>query len=154
MSFNLVIDIRPGKYRYTLSDFETDRWRIPGEGRDKGQSNVIHRQRVNSLRKELASAPKKNQEEIRLMIEKEEVSYKKEYEAVMNFIEGLKSFAVIDDFDNLESELLSDSDSASTTQANQSSPNSSNTSPAKVTESSIIIPQRQPSNFFYPPLKR
>lgn len=97
VQFNLVIDIRPGKYRYTLSDFVTDRWRIPGEGKDKGQSNIIHWQRVNSLQKELEKAKKKNKEELVIMIEKEKASYEGEYKAVMDFIEGLKTFAVISD---------------------------------------------------------
>lgn len=97
VQFNLVIDIRPGKYRYTLSDFVTDRWRIPGEGKDKGQSNIIHWQRVNSLQKELEKARKKDKEELVIMIEKEKASYEGEYKAVMDFIEGLKTLAVISD---------------------------------------------------------
>ena len=95
--FNLVIDIRPGKYRYTLTHFVTDRWRIPGEGKDKGQSNMIHWQRVNSLQKELEKAKKKDKEEIAGMIEKEKISYEGEYKAVMDFIDGLKTFANISD---------------------------------------------------------
>ena len=97
VQFTLVIDIRPGKYRYTLSDFVTDRWRIPGEGKDKGQSNIIHWQRVNSLQKELEKARKKDKEELVIMIEKEKASYEGEYKAVMDFIEGLKTLAVISD---------------------------------------------------------
>lgn len=95
VNFNLVIDIRPGKYRYTLTNFVTDRWRIPGEGKDKGQSNMIHWQRVNSLQKELEKARKKDKEEIARMIEQENVSYQGEYRAVMDFIDGLNNFAII-----------------------------------------------------------
>lgn len=95
VNFNLVIDIRPGKYRYTLTNFVTDRWRIPGEGKDKGQSNMIHWQRVNSLQKELEKARKKDKEEIARMIEQENVSYQGEYRAVMDFIDGLNTFAII-----------------------------------------------------------
>lgn len=97
VNFNLVIDIRLGKYRYTLTNFVTDRWRIPGEGKDKGQSNMIHWQRVNSLQKELEKARKKDKEELVTMIEKEKASYEGEYKAVMDFIEGLKTFAIIND---------------------------------------------------------
>lgn len=97
VNFNLVIDIRPGKYRYTLSNFITDRWRIPGEGKDKGQSNMIHWQRVNSLQKELEKARKKDKEEIAGMIKQETVSYQGEYRAVMDFIDGLNHFAIIND---------------------------------------------------------
>lgn len=92
--FNLVIDNRPGKYRYTLSNFVTARWRIR-EGKDNGQSNMIHWQRVNSLQKLLEKARKKDKEELTMMIEKENASYEGEYKAVMDFIEGLKTFAVI-----------------------------------------------------------
>lgn len=95
--FNVVIDIRPGKYRYTLSNFVTDRWRIPGEGKDKGQSNTIHWQRINSLQKELDNARKKDKDEFVRMIEKEKASYEAEYKSVMNFIKGLESFAIISD---------------------------------------------------------
>ena len=97
VNFNLVIDIRPGKYRYTLSHFETDRWRIPGDGKDKGQSNVIHWQRVNSLMMEKARARSKDIPEITQMIKKEKLSYASEHKAVMDFIDGLRTFCVISD---------------------------------------------------------
>ncbi len=97
VKFNLVIDIRPGKYRYTLTKFITDRWRIPGEGKDNGPSNMIHWQRVNSLQKELDHAKKKDKEEFVQMIEKEKFSYEAEYKTVLDFIEGLKTFAIISD---------------------------------------------------------
>lgn len=98
VNFNLVIDIRPGKYRYTLTHFITDRWRIPGDGKDKGPSNLIHWQRVNSLSKEMAKAKEKDKSEIEAMIEKEKMSYKLEHEAVLSFIEKMRCFAVIEDF--------------------------------------------------------
>ena len=93
----MVIDIRPGKYRYTLTNFMTDRWRITGEGKDNGPSNMIHWQRVNSLKKLLNKAISKKNSPYNQMIEAEEASYKAEYEAVMNFIDGLKSFTNISD---------------------------------------------------------
>lgn len=97
VKFNLVIDIRPGKYRYTLTNFWTDRWRIKGEGKDNGPSNMIHWQRVNSLNKLYKRALNKEVSIYGPMIEAEEESYKAEYAAVMNFIEGLKTFATIND---------------------------------------------------------
>lgn len=97
VKFNLVIDIRPGKYRYTLTNFWTDRWRIKGEGKDNGPSNMIHWQRVNSLNKLYKRALNKEVSIYGPMIEAEEESYKAEYAAVMNFIEGLKTFATISD---------------------------------------------------------
>lgn len=98
VNFNLIIDIRPGKYRYTLTHFVTDRWRIPGEGKDKGQSNMVHWQRVNSLYKELVEVKDKDKHEIEAMIEKEKAAYRLEYDAVMSFINELKSFATIESF--------------------------------------------------------
>lgn len=97
VKFNMVIDIRPGKYRYTLTNFWTDRWRIKGEGKDNGPSNMIHWQRVNSLNKLYKRALNKEVSIYGPMIEAEEESYKAEYAAVMNFIEGLKTFATISD---------------------------------------------------------
>ena len=58
---------------------------------------MIHWQRVNSLQKELEKARKKDKEEFATMIEKEKASYEGEYKAVMDFIEGLKTFATISD---------------------------------------------------------
>ncbi len=74
------------------------RWRIPGEGKDKGQSNLLHWQRINSLNKEMTKTKEKEKAEIEAMIEKEKESYKMEYAAVRNFIERVKGFAVIEDF--------------------------------------------------------
>jgi len=97
ITFNLVIDIRPGKYRYTLSNFITDRWRIHGEGKDNGPSNMIHWQRVNSLSKEMEKAGKKKTAEYEDMLKQEDAAYHMEFDAVMNFIEGLKNMAVIEE---------------------------------------------------------
>jgi hypothetical protein len=46
----------------------------------------------------MAKTKGKEKEEIEAMIEKEKESYKMEYAAVMNFIERVKGFAVIEDF--------------------------------------------------------
>lgn len=95
--FNIMIEIRPGKYKYTLSDFYTDRRRIPGEGKDQGPSNMIHWQRVNSLTKEKNDARKKKQEYFQELIDFENASYQAEYNAVQDVIYGLKSLAIIED---------------------------------------------------------
>ena len=97
VSFNLVIDIRPGKYRYTLTNFVTDRWRIRGEGKDNGQSNMIHWQRYNSLIKLYGRSILKENSEYKYLIDAEENAYKDEHKAVMDFIEGLKTMAQISD---------------------------------------------------------
>lgn len=91
VQFSIMLEIRNHKYRYTLSNFITDRYRIPGEGKDQGPSNMIHWQRVNSLQKE-----KKN----RHLIEFENVLYQAEYNAVQDVLKGLETFAneIVDDF--------------------------------------------------------
>lgn len=97
IKFNLVIDIRKGKYRYTLSEFNTDRRRIPGEGKDQGPSNMIHWQRVNSLTKEMAKAKSKDKARYQEMIDFEKVLYNAEYTAIQDVISGLKKMTVIED---------------------------------------------------------
>lgn len=98
ISFDMMIEIRPGKYRYTLNNFYTQRRRIPGEGKNDGPSNLIHWQRVNSLTKEM---PRKGSKRVEYenMIEDEKITYQAEYNAVQTVIVGLKTFAEIkDDF--------------------------------------------------------
>ena len=92
VDFTMVIDFRDGKYRFTLSNFNTDRWRIRGDGKDQGPSNRIHWQRVNSIKKEFIW--KSTREE---MIAEEEDAYAEEYKAAMAFVDKLKAFAVISD---------------------------------------------------------
>lgn len=94
--FDMVIVIREGKYRYTLDNFITKRRRIPGEGKNDGQSNVIHWQRVNSLTKETPKKGKEREEYLQ-MIELEKASYQAEYNAVQNVIKGLKNMTEIND---------------------------------------------------------
>ena len=96
IKFHLVIDARDGKYRYTLSDFITDRGRIPGEAKDTGPSNLLHWQRLNSLNKQLDRS--RDKEEIEKMIENEKVTYQLEYETIQYLIKKLENFAVIEDF--------------------------------------------------------
>lgn len=95
--FNLMIEIRNHKYRYTLSDFYTERRRIHGEAKEQGPSNMIHWQRVNSLTKEMNSAKKSEKQEKQEQIEFEKAQYQAEFNAVNDVINGLKSFAVIND---------------------------------------------------------
>lgn len=96
ISFSLMIEIRNKKYRYTLSNFVTDRYRIPGEGKDKGPSNLIHWQRVNSLKKEMPKRGSKR-EEYEKMIDFENTMYQAEYNAVQDVIKGLENLTVSDD---------------------------------------------------------
>ena len=95
--FNLMIEIRDHKYRYTLSNFYTERRRIPGAAKEQGPTNMIHWQRVNSLTKELQSAKKKEQDEKRALIEFEKAQYQAEFNAVNDVINGLKKMAIIED---------------------------------------------------------
>ncbi len=94
--FDMVIVIREGKYRYTLNNFITKRRRIPGEGKNDGQSNVIHWQRVNSLTKETPKKGKEREEYLQ-MIEFEKASYQAEYNAVQNVIKGLRNMTELND---------------------------------------------------------
>lgn len=94
--FNLMIEIRDKKYRYTLSDFYTERRRIHGDAKEQGPPNMIHWQRVNSLNKEIASAKKKEREEKEKQVSFEKAQYQAEYAAVQDVIAGLKSMAVIE----------------------------------------------------------
>ena len=97
INFNLVIDIRKGKYRYTLTDFVTDRYRIPGDGKDQGPSNMIHWQRVNSLTREMGHARKGERDRYQAMINFEDQLYHAEYDAIQDVIDGLKKITVIED---------------------------------------------------------
>ena len=92
VDFTMVIDFRDGKYRFTLSNFNTDRWRIRGDGKDQGPSNRIHWQRVNSINKDFKRKSTRAE-----MIAEEEDAYAEEYKAVMAFVDKLKTFAVISD---------------------------------------------------------
>lgn len=94
VDFKLVIDFRDGKYRYTLTNFHTDRWRIKGDGEDQGPSNRLHYQRVNSINKDIKRKNTRAE-----MLAEEEEAYQEEYKMVMKFVECLRTFAVIrDDF--------------------------------------------------------
>ena len=97
VKFNLMIEIRNKKYRYSLYTFTTDRYRIPGDGMDKGPSNMIHWQRVNSLQKEMDDARKSKKIEFQQMIDYENQLYQEEYNAVQDFLRGVESFAKIRD---------------------------------------------------------
>ena len=92
----MVIEIRKEKYRYTLNNFFTQHRRIPGDGKSDGPSNMIHWQRVNSLTKEMP-AKGKMREKQQQMIEDEKVTYQAEYNAVQDILNGIKTFAVIND---------------------------------------------------------
>lgn len=90
VDFSLLLEFRDGKYKFTLSNFNTDRWRIKGDGKDQGPSNRIHWQRINSINKDFKKAKTRNE-----MIEAEQIAYQDEYQAVLNFVDQLKSFATI-----------------------------------------------------------
>ncbi len=96
ISFSLMIEIRDKKYRYTLSNFVTDRYRIPGDGKDQGPSNLIHWQRVNSLTKEM---PKRGSKRIEYenMLYLEKALYQAEYNAVQDVINGLENLTISED---------------------------------------------------------
>lgn len=86
ISFSVVAEVRNGKFRYTLNNFHLKRWRIKGEGKDQGKPNILHWQRVNSIKKEINN----KDFDVENMLKAEEYIYKAEYDAVMAFIDGLK----------------------------------------------------------------
>lgn len=106
VTFKCKIDIRDGKYRYVLDNFYTNRRSIRGEAKSEGQSNMIHWQRVNSLKKEreqLLNQNRVDNEEVAeydSLIESENASYQAEYDAVMYILNVLKEqkFTIISDF--------------------------------------------------------
>ena len=52
VKFKCVIEAKQGRYKYSMFDFETNRNTIRGEAKNDGDPNIIHWQRVNSLKKE------------------------------------------------------------------------------------------------------
>lgn len=91
ISLNLMIEIKDKRYRFTITNFITDRYRIPGEGKDRGPSNLIHWQRMNSLTKEMPKRGKKRVEYENMIIF-EKTLYQAEYDAVQDLIKGLENF--------------------------------------------------------------
>lgn len=100
VNFNCLLEIKDNKFRYTLNHFYTNRRNIPGEAKSEGPSNMIHWQRVNSLRKEQERCRKeKDKREKQAYIEDEQWLYKMEYALVQHFITQLKRMATLEDFD-------------------------------------------------------
>ena len=92
ISFDVTIEPRQGKYRYLLTNFNTERYRIRGAGKSEGQSNFIHWQRVYSLTKEMPRRGKKRKSYEKLM-EREKALYQAEYDTVQKVIAELESLA-------------------------------------------------------------
>lgn len=88
VSFSCSVEIKDGKFRYTLHKFWTDRRTIRGEGKSNGPSNLLHWQRVNSLTKE----DKLDQ------VKREEETYNAEFATIQSIIEDLKNCTVEPDF--------------------------------------------------------
>lgn len=101
ITFMVKIQVREGKFKYSLSDFWTSRRMIHGEGKNNGPSNIIHWQRVHSLTKERDDYARKHNPEKRntqetlydynKQIQYEHHQYQMEYNAVMDFIAGLQN---------------------------------------------------------------
>lgn len=122
VKFKLAIEAIPGKYRYILSDFETNRNTISGEAKNDGQSNTIHFQRVNSLLKErdAYAATHKNDRETQeklydynAQIDYENYLYANEFYMVDCFAKGLDKLncqqdGFSDDFNTDDSSILHD----------------------------------------------
>lgn len=84
----LTLEVKDGKYRYTLSDFETERWQIRGDGPSSGPSNEMHRQRVACIKGYRNKVHGITREEY---LAEEEKSLQAEYEAVMAFVKEVEN---------------------------------------------------------------
>lgn len=108
VKFKCIVEVRDGKYKYSLIDFETNRNTIRGEGKNDGQPNIIHWQRINSLTKEKNTyatshdISKRNVKEVLFdynsQIAYEVYLYQAEYEATKQFENGLRNLHFEDDF--------------------------------------------------------
>lgn len=104
ISFTCLLEVIDGKFKYTLNDFMTKRNTLKGEAKNDGFPNLIHWQRVNSLKKERAAYLAKHNPEKRStreclydydsQIEFEQNLYVSEHKKVSEFIDGLKSFSL------------------------------------------------------------
>ncbi|MBP5346873.1 MAG: hypothetical protein J6Y99_11740 [Bacteroidales bacterium] len=110
VKFTCKIEFRNNKFKYTLSNFETNRNTLPGEAKNDGQPNIIHWQRVNSMKKFRDSKLRKDadseREELSIkyyynsIIANEAWLYIQEYNRVIAFEEDLKNLKNISgDFD-------------------------------------------------------
>lgn len=105
ISFKVLVEVKEGRFRYTLTDFYTNRRTIHGEAKSEGPSNLIHWQRVNSLtnerdeydyrHKRKSKRVKQNLKEWDDQIAKEIKSYEGEYDAVQSFISDLENCCVL-----------------------------------------------------------
>lgn len=101
VSFVMALDFKDGKMRYKLFDFYTKRRSLRGDAKSEGQSNTIHWQRVNSLKKELREERKSEDiMEKKAIIDDEILQYEAERKAVDIFIDKVKEMIVsgVDDF--------------------------------------------------------
>ena len=104
ISFTCMIEVVDGKFKYTLNDFITKRNTLKGEAKNDGLPNLVHWQRVNSLKKERVTYLSKHNSGKRStreglydydsQIEFEENLYVAEHKIVLEFINGLKSFSL------------------------------------------------------------
>lgn len=113
ISFKVLVEVKEGRFRYTLTDFYTNRRTIHGAAKSEGPSNLIHWQRVNSLTKErdeyeednIDDKYSKKQRKVQDFndnmkafddqIAKEIRSYEGEFDAVQSFISGLENCCVM-----------------------------------------------------------
>lgn len=101
VSFIMELDFKDGKMRYKLYNFYTKRHSLRGDAKSEGQSNAIHWQRINSLKKELAEQKKEDDiKEKRLIIADETTQYEAERKMMDYFITRIKDMIIngVDDF--------------------------------------------------------
>ena len=100
ISFSTSIIYSNNQIIYRFYNFETKRYRIHGNAKDNGKPNIIHWQRVNSLKQESleykdkkTSRDKKNYQEKIDQIDKEKNQYQLEYDTVIDLIRDIEKLA-------------------------------------------------------------
>lgn len=95
------IELKDGRYRYTVNPYETNRQTIRGEAKSDGRPNEIHWQRVNSLMKERPREGwSRRYVEYDEMIKEEKSTYKAEYDAIQKLVGQIASFCkYVEDID-------------------------------------------------------
>lgn len=120
VKFKCVIEAKQGRYKYSMFDFETNRNTIRGEAKNDGDPNIIHWQRVNSLKKERDLYISKHNVEKRQskeviydydsQIAYESNLYLAEYNSFKKLVDGLAHLNFNDDFEDMSTVNSSNSD--------------------------------------------
>lgn len=117
IKFTCTVEFLNNKYRYRLDSFWTQNRRLPGDALDNGETNDIYRQRVSALQREYdeyAASHDRSKRKVReelydlqAGIDYEKMNYQASYQAVMDFIEGLRNLKRVDADGDFDTEVAS-----------------------------------------------